>query len=322
MSLKIQNLNKIYKSGFSALTNINLEINDGEKVALLGLNGAGKSTLVGILSGYIIKTSGYVEINGYNIEKSRIDATKTMGVVHQEIIYDTFFTVRETLKLHSGYYGIENNNEEINEILIALELMDKADVNTKFLSGGMKRRLMIAKALVTQPKFLILDEPTVGIDVNQRLNMWNYLDSIIKKLNITILLTTHYMYEAELLCDRVVVIHGGKIIADGKKFDILQRFKMKHVVLNLNYKNFNVSLIKNKQLLILNELKKINIDNISFIFNYLNIYLDDESLDSNLNFIKKIIEDYEIEICDMKINDADLEIAFTKIINEAYYCNS
>ena len=315
MSLKIQNLNKIYQNGFNALNDINIEINGGEKVALLGLNGAGKSTLVGILSGHIIKTSGFIEIGGYDIDKNRIEATKSLGVVHQEIIYDTFFTVKETLKLHSGYYGIENNDEEINEILIALELKDKADTNTKFLSGGMRRRLMIAKALVTKPKFLILDEPTVGIDVNQRLNMWNYLDSIIKKLNLTILLTTHYMYEAELLCDRIIVIHGGKIIADGNKFEIMKKYKMKHITLNLNYKDSHN--IKNAQLSIANDLKITHIDNISFIFNYLNIYLNDEDFDSKLNIIKKILQKYKIEIQDIKINDADLEMTFTKIIEEA-----
>ncbi len=320
MSLKIQNLNKVYPSGFRALSNINLEINSGEKVALLGLNGAGKSTLVGILSGCVVKTSGCVEICGFDIDKHRIDATKSMGVVHQEVTYDTFFTVRETVKLHCGYYGIENNDEEINEILTALELMGKADVNTKFLSGGMKRRLMIAKALSTRPKFLILDEPTVGVDVNQRLNMWNYLDLITKKLDITILLTTHYMYEAELLCDRIVVIQGGRVIADGNKSDILKKFKMTHIALNLNYYNLNSSLMKEKQLLIANDLKKINIDNISFIFNYLNIYVESDFFDGNLSFIKQIIENHDIEIRDVRMHDADLEIAFTKIVNEVHYC--
>ena len=315
MSLKIQNLNKIYQNGFNALTSINIEVNTGEKVALLGLNGAGKSTLVGILSGHIIKTSGLVEIDGYDINKKRIEATKSLGVVHQEIIYDTFFTVRETLKLHSGYYGIKNNDEEINEILTALALKDKADTNTKFLSGGMRRRLMIAKALVTKPKFLILDEPTVGIDVNQRLNMWNYLDLIVKKLNITILLTTHYMYEAELLCDRIIVIHDGKIIADGNKFEIMKQYKMKHIALNLNYNDSNN--IKDIQLLIANNLKIMNIDNISFIFNYLDIYLNDEDLDSKINIVREVLQKNKIEIRDIKINDADLEMVFTKIIEEA-----
>ncbi len=309
MVLEIKNLNKIYKNNFCALKNINLSIKSGEKVALLGLNGAGKSTLVGILSGYVTKSSGTVKINGFDIEKDRINATKSMGVVHQEIIYDTFFTVKETLKLHSGYYGIDNNDAEINEILKALDLSDKADTNTRFLSGGMKRRMMIAKALITKPKFLILDEPTVGVDVNQRLCIWNYLDYINKKYNIAILLTTHYMYEAELLCDRVVVINNGEIVIEGGKDEIINQYKMKHIIFELKYGSEDISDVQEK---IKSDLLQVNIDNLNFVFNYANIYINCEF---DLSEIKVIFEKYNIKVVDIKVNDADLEVVFTKIVN-------
>ena len=311
MVLEVSHLNKIYKNNFSALKNINLKINQGEKVALLGLNGAGKSTLVGILSGYVTKTSGIVKINGFDIDKNRIDATKSMGIVHQEIIFDTFFTVKETLKLHSGYHGIENNDSEIHEILDALGLADKADTNTRFLSGGMKRRMMIAKALITKPKFLILDEPTVGVDVNQRLSIWNYLDHINKKYQIAILLTTHYMYEAELLCDRIVVINDGQIVLEGKKDEIISKYKTKHLVFELNYDECKeeIGAVQGK---IEGDLRRNNIDNFNFVFNYVNIYIDSGF---DLNEIKAIFTKYHVKIIDIKVNDADLEMIFTKIVN-------
>lgn len=195
-----------------ALDNVDLEIQAGEFFALLGPNGAGKTTLISIIAGLSLATSGSVSVLGHNVISQYRQARRNLGVVPQELVFDPFFTVRESLVIQSGYYGIRENRRWIDEIIDRLDLADKADMNMRTLSGGMKRRVLVAQALVHKPPVIILDEPTAGVDVELRQTLWDF----IKQLNQdghTIVLTTHYLEEAELLCNRVAMLKSGKIVA-------------------------------------------------------------------------------------------------------------
>ena len=195
-----------------ALTDIDLEIHTGEFFALLGPNGAGKTTLISIIAGLCLANSGSVKVMGHNVLTQYPQARLNLGVVPQELVYDPFFTVREVLLIQSGYYGIKDNHRWVDEILEHLDLADKADANMRTLSGGMKRRVLVAQALVHKPPVIILDEPTAGVDVELRQTLWDF----IRQLNQdghTVILTTHYLEEAETLCNRVAMLKDGKIIA-------------------------------------------------------------------------------------------------------------
>lgn len=233
-AIEIRNLRKTYadKKGVSkeALKGIDLDVPRGSFFALLGPNGAGKSTMINILAGLVLKTSGEAKICGHDIVSDMRNARSSIGVVPQELILDTFFTVREALDIHAGYYGVPKAKRRTQEIIDALGLSDKADVNSRRLSGGMRRRLLVAKALVHSPKVLILDEPTAGVDVELRTQLWNY----VKELNAngtTVLLTTHYLEEAEALCDRIAVINHGEVIANDRKENLLKTFDSKDLVI-------------------------------------------------------------------------------------------
>ena len=208
------------------MSNVDLEIPSGSLFGLLGLNGAGKSTIINILAGLCLKSSGIVKINNFNIDKERKQASCQIGIVPQEINFDPFFTPREILEVQSGLYGIQKKYRKTNEILEDLDLTNKANSYTRSLSGGMKRRLMIAKALVHDPSILVLDEPTAGVDVNLRQQLWDYINKL-KKKGKTILLTTHYIEEAERLCDRICIVDRGQIILSEKKNAIIKKFKEK-----------------------------------------------------------------------------------------------
>lgn len=211
-ALEIIDLHKRYASGTHALKGLSLKIEQGEFFALLGPNGSGKSTFINILAGSTRRTSGEVKICGHNIDTHR-EATKLLiGVVPQELSFDSFFTVNEVLNLQAGYYGIKNDQNHIDDILENLGLTEKKNANTRMLSGGMKRRLLIAKALVHKPKVLILDEPTAGVDIELRRQLWDYMNRLNKE-GLTILLTTHYLEEAESLCKRTAIIHLGELKA-------------------------------------------------------------------------------------------------------------
>lgn len=217
-ALKIDNVHKVYEGGTHALKGLNLEVEKGEFFALLGPNGSGKSTLINTIAGPTKKTSGSIEIMGLDIDKHRQETKFLIGIVPQEISFDSFFNVNDILKLQSGYYGIRNNQAQIDDILEKLNLQDKKFTNSRALSGGMKRRLLVAKALVHNPKVLILDEPTAGVDVELRHNLWKYMRHLNEE-GLTILLTTHYLEEAESLCKRTAIIHNGQLVAldDTKK---------------------------------------------------------------------------------------------------------
>ena len=222
IALSIKNLTKKYQnSNFFALDDINLKVKKGSFFGLLGPNGAGKSTIINIISNIISKDSGEIKICGKDLDQQTKEAKLKIGIVPQELIIDPFFTVYETLELYAGYYGVRKKDRRTDEILQALGLADKKHQKPRSLSGGMRRRLLVAKALVHNPELLILDEPTAGVDVELRDQLWNY----VKKLNkagTTIILTTHYLEEAEELCDEIAFLNKGKIINQGKKSKILK----------------------------------------------------------------------------------------------------
>ncbi len=260
-AIDIQNLNKTYNIGSKqekvALSDIDFSVKKGSFTALLGPNGAGKSTLINILSSTVNKTSGKIIINGYDLDKKTKAAKRSMGVVPQEIVMDPFFNPYESIYMNAGFYGVKVSKDEIYDLLERLELKGKEFVPTRQLSGGMKRRVLIAKAMIHKPEILILDEPTAGVDVSLRRSMWEE----IVKLNAqgtTILLTTHYLEEAQELCDNIVIINEGRIIANDNKKHFIKSFGNSKLVVHLqnkleeipaNLKNqFSVELINKKTL--------------------------------------------------------------------------
>ena len=214
-ALHISGVTKTYGSndgGVQALSGIDLTIAPGEFFGLLGPNGAGKTTLISIIAGLARATAGSVAIMGHDVVSAYRQSRRALGVVPQELVFDPFFTVRETLRMQSGYFGIPNNDKWIDEILANLDLTAKADTNMRSLSGGMKRRVLVGQALVHRPPVILLDEPTAGVDVELRQTLWQF----IRRLNAdghTIVLTTHYLEEAESLCNRIAMLKGGKVIA-------------------------------------------------------------------------------------------------------------
>lgn len=222
VAINIQQISKSYKD-FVALDNISLEINQGEFFGLLGPNGAGKSTLINIMAGLTKADTGTVQISGYNVSTQYRQSRQQLGVVPQEIVFDPFFTVRETLRIQSGYFGCGKENYDwIDYLIDALGLSDKAHTNMRALSGGMKRRVLIAQALVHQPNVVVLDEPTAGVDVELRASLWEFVTKLHKE-GRTIVLTTHYLEEAESLCERIAILNHGKMIALDSKEGLLAK---------------------------------------------------------------------------------------------------
>ena len=220
-AIKIDKISKRF-GDLQALNQISFSIQKGEFFGLLGPNGAGKSTLISILAGLLRANSGAITVLGDDVQTDYRQARTNLGIVPQEVVIDPFFTVRETLQFQSGYFGIKNNDVWINELLLQLGLMDKADTNMRKLSGGMKRRVLIAQALVHKPAVLVLDEPTAGVDVELRQSMWRFIRRLHKE-GTTVVLTTHYLEEAEELCDRIAIIDKGEVIALETKKDLLAR---------------------------------------------------------------------------------------------------
>ncbi|WP_294133301.1 ABC transporter ATP-binding protein [Sphingobium sp.] len=212
-AIEITNLTKVYKGGKRALDGISLSIPRGQIYGLLGPNGAGKSTTINILAGMVNKTSGTARIWGFDTDVNPRNAKNSIGIVPQEIVFDPFFTPFETLENQAGYYGVPKGKRRSMELLRAVHLEDKAHAYARTLSGGMKRRLLVAKAMVHSPPILVLDEPTAGVDVQLRQQLWAYVREL-NALGVTIVLTTHYLEEAEELCDRIGIINHGRLIAD------------------------------------------------------------------------------------------------------------
>ena len=223
-AVEVSGVSKTYSSshgGVQALADVSLTIQQGEFIGLLGPNGAGKTTLIQILAGLVKASAGQVSILGFDVAQQFAQARRCLGVVPQELVFDPFFTVRETLRIQSGYFGLRHNDDWIDELLHHLGLSDKADANMRALSGGMKRRVLVGQALVHRPPVIVLDEPTAGVDVELRQSLWAF----IRRLNTeghTVMLTTHYLEEAESLCERVVLLKSGRILADERTEALLQ----------------------------------------------------------------------------------------------------
>lgn len=220
-AINIDNISKKFGE-LQALNQISFTIREGEFFGLLGPNGAGKSTLINVLSGLLRADSGAISVLGSDVQSDYRKARMSLGIVPQEVVMDPFFTVREILQFQSGYFGIKDNNVWIDELLDQLGLKDKAETNMRKLSGGMKRRVLIAQALVHKPAVLVLDEPTAGVDVELRQSMWRFIRRLHKD-GTTVVLTTHYLEEAEELCDRIAIIDKGQVIALETKQDLLAR---------------------------------------------------------------------------------------------------
>jgi ABC-2 type transport system ATP-binding protein len=212
-AISIRDLEKTYKGGKRALDGVSIDVPRGEIFGLLGPNGAGKSTMINILAGLVRKTGGSARIWGFDIDRHPRNSKASIGIVPQEILFDPFFTPAETLEITAGLYGVPKAERQTAELLRAVHLEDKADAYSRTLSGGMKRRLLVAKALVHSPPILVLDEPTAGVDVELRQQLWDYVRTLHGR-GVTIVLTTHYLEEAEELCDRIAIINHGRLIAN------------------------------------------------------------------------------------------------------------
>jgi ABC-2 type transport system ATP-binding protein len=232
-AIRIESLTKIYEGGKLALDDVSFDVPRGQIFGLLGPNGAGKSTLINILAGLVMKTSGKAVIWGFDIDEHPRNAKRSIGVVPQEIIFDPFFTPRETLEIQAGLYGIPSAERQSDELLAAMHLTDKANAYSRTLSGGMKRRLLVAKAMVHSPPILVLDEPTAGVDVELRRQLWTYVRSLNEQ-GITVVLTTHYLEEAEELCDRIAIINHGKVIANEPTKELVAKAQEKAVVVTFD----------------------------------------------------------------------------------------
>ena len=304
-ALKIKNLNKFYGENTKniALNNVSLNIPVGSIFGLLGPNGAGKSTLINIISGTVIKSSGKVIVWGYDIDKHRKQSKLAIGVVPQELNVDAFFTPQETLNLHSGMFSVPKKSWRTDELLELMDLSNKAKSYSRTLSGGMRRRLLVAKAMVHSPPIVILDEPTAGVDVELRQKLWKYF----KKLNeqgVTIILTTHYLEEAENLCDHIAIINKGQIIANETTNSLITKS---------NKKIINITLNKNK----ISTKDKNCLKNIGQMV----IHKNKVQLHFNPNKIstKKVIDTLyksNLDIIDLSTKDVSLEEIFIDMTNE------
>lgn len=280
-----------------ALKGIDLTIEEGEFFALLGPNGAGKSTLINILAGLAKPSSGSIKVMGYDVIRDYQNARRSLGIVPQELVFDPFFNVREMLRFQAGYFGKGRENDDwIDEVIEGLELQDKANTNMRMLSGGMKRRALIAQALVHKPPVIVLDEPTAGVDVELRKKLWQF----IKKLNQkghTIVLTTHYLEEAETLCSRVAMMDQGKIVALDKTKNLLKRFSAKNLNLRLDLKDKKIPASIQKLM------KNLDHHSISFLIEEI----------VEVEFIISELKKSKIKILDMELTNSDLENVFLKL---------
>ena len=304
IALSAGNLTKIYSKNNSldksvlALNKLNLEVERGEIFGLLGPNGAGKTTFINILGGTVIKTSGKVRLWGFDLDNNPRQVRASIGIVPQEVNFDPFFSPRKLLELQAGFYGVKKENRITDLILKMVSLEKQANSYARSLSGGMKRRLLIAKAMVHQPPILILDEPTAGVDVELRKNLWGNVKEL-NKLGVTIILTTHYLYEAQEMCDRIGIINKGNLVALNTTQKLLEQIETKKI--KFKVKNFN-------------NFEKIKLNNVKFIKDdseIIAIYNKNKfKFDEIINIVKK-----NVEILDISTDDADLEDVFLEVTN-------
>ena len=300
----IKDLSKVYDNGFEALKKINLNVKQGEILAMLGPNGAGKTTLISIICGIVTPSSGSVTVDAFDIIKDYRETRSRIGMVPQELHLESFETVFDTVSYSRGLYGKSPKPEHIEKILKDLSLWDKKDQRLRQLSGGMKRRVLIAKALSHEPKILFLDEPTAGVDVELRRDMWKVVDEL-RKTGVTIILTTHYIEEAEAIADRVAVINQGEIIVVEDKKELIK--KMGHKKLNIELQEKITEIPEN--------LAKYNLEiddeYMSLIYTY-NVGTEKTGITNLLQDLK----DTGLKLRDLKTEQSNLEKIFVNLVKE------
>ena len=297
--LSAKNLHKIYRkkstNSVHAINNLNLDVQEGEIFGLLGPNGAGKTTFINILAGIVIKTSGKVNVWGFDLDKNPRQVRASIGIVPQEVNLDPFFTPRKQLELQAGLYGVKKKDRITDTILKLVSLEDHANSYARSLSGGMKRRLLIAKSLVHQPPIIILDEPTAGVDVGLRKNLWENV-KLLHSQGVTIILTTHYLEEAEEMCNRIGILNKGNLVAlDGTK-NLISKIQTKKVTFNLD-KSVKINNYE------LDSLKVLSFKKNEISFSY-------EKNKIKIEEIINLVQKNNVKILDMSTEDGDLEDVF------------
>ena len=302
--IEIKNLSKVYDNGFKALNNINLQINKGEIFAMLGPNGAGKTSLISIICGIVKPTSGKITVENFDIIKDYRETRSRIGLVPQELTLEQFETVFNNVSYSRGLYGKKPDPKHIEKVLRQLTLWDKKDLKLRQLSGGMKRRVLIAKALSHEPQILFLDEPTAGVDVELRQEMWKVVKSL-RETGVTIILTTHYIEEAEAIADRVGVINQGEIIIVEEKNELLKKMGQKTLTVELQeeIKNIPVSLKK----------YSLEIGNNRMSLDY--TYNLSEKQTGITNLLQDI-RDSGLKLKDLKTEQSNLEKIFVTLVRE------
>ena len=300
----INNLSKVYDNGFNALKKVSLEVRQGEILAMLGPNGAGKTTLISIICGIVTPSSGSVTVDGFDIIKDYRETRSRIGMVPQELNLESFETVFDTVSYSRGLYGKPPKPEHIEKILKDLSLWDKKDQRLRQLSGGMKRRVLIAKALSHEPKILFLDEPTAGVDVELRREMWKVVDSL-RKTGVTIILTTHYIEEAEAIADRVGVINQGEIILVEEKKELLKKMGQKTLTIELQESIKEIP----------KSLEKYNLD-IGDNNMYLNYTYSLKEKQTGITNLLQDLKDTGLKLRDLKTEQSNLEKIFVNLVKE------
>ena len=300
--LTVKNLNKIYSKKGSistqALKNLNLQVKEGEIFGLLGPNGAGKSTFINILGGSVIKTDGEVNVWGFNLDKNPRQVRASIGIVPQEVNLDPFFSPKKLLELQAGLYGIKKKDRITDAILKLVSLEKQANSYSRSLSGGMKRRLLVAKAMVHQPPIIILDEPTAGVDVDLRKTLWQNLRSLNNQ-GITIILTTHYLEEAEKMCNRIGILNHGELVALDTTENLLDRIQTKIVHFTIDKKSNITDNALESLKIILNNQNKLSVSY--------------EKSKINIDMIVSMLKEQNIKIIDISTDDGDLEDIFLRL---------
>ena len=305
-ALSVEKLTKIYSKNKSnitqekALNALSFEVKQGEIFGLLGPNGAGKTTFLSILAGTVIKTDGRVNVWGFDLDLNPRQVRASVGIVPQEINLDAFFSPRKLLELQAGLYGVPKKNRITDIILKMVALEKQADSYSRSLSGGMKRRLLIAKAMVHQPPILVLDEPTAGVDVELRKNLWENVRALNKE-GVTIILTTHYLFEAQEMCDRIAIIDKGNLVALDTTQKLLDSIQTKKIT-------FKTSQIHNVKNLVLSGVKFTSKNNNTITATY-------EKNSFKFDDITNVLKEKNIEIFDIATEDGDLEDVFVQLTN-------
>jgi ABC-2 type transport system ATP-binding protein len=305
LALEVRDLKKFFtKTGQAALDGVSFEIKKGSFFGLLGPNGAGKSTFINILSSCTNADSGSVAVLGMDLKTRRDDIKRILGIVPQEIVFDPFLTPFEALDFYAGFFGIPKQKRRTMEILDAMGLVEHKDKNLRMLSGGMKRRLLVAKALVQDPEIIVLDEPTAGVDIELRRRLWDYILKLNKEQGKTIILTTHYLEEVEELCDELVILNKGRTVYNGSKADLQTQYRNKSIFIKTNATKTALDAVFEKD-----ALKGLEIDNNGLI--KLTFSQDTRLLNEVLDKIRT----QELNILELTSKEAEFEDIFRQIIN-------